>query len=106
MSHDLSASIKRSPHNKEHPYTTVTKALIRDETVSPNCRWLVAYLLSNIDKWEIKVAQVVEHVKKFIGRDAVYKIFDEAIEAGYLVRHQYVENGLKRTTIKINLLKR
>ena len=67
-------------------YTIVPNALIRDKTISPNCRWLIIYLISNKAGWTIKSRQLWEHTKGFIGRDGIRKTLNEAIEAGYILR--------------------
>lgn len=89
-------SIQRCPHDKENPYTMVLNSLIRDNSISPNCRWLIIYLLSNKEGWNIKVSQIVKNVKKFIGRDSVYHLINEAIDSGYMYREEFNVNGLKR----------
>lgn len=96
MTFDPESTIERCPHDAEHPYTMVSNSLIRDKEISPACRWLVIYLLSSIDRWKIKVAFVAAHVGEFMCKEIVYKLFDEAMEAGYLKRDEYVDAGLKR----------
>ena len=81
-------TIQRCPHDQQNPYTMVKNDLIRDATISPNCRWLLIYLLTNEKGWKIKRAQVAKHIKSFIGRDKAYKLFDEAIAAGYMKREE------------------
>ena len=78
--------IKRSPHDKQNPYSMTNLDLIRDETLSPHCRWLLIYLLSNTDTWEIRVQQVINHLKPHMGRDKVRRLFAEAVTAGYMER--------------------
>jgi hypothetical protein len=80
--------IQRCPHDKQNPYVMINRALIRDNSLSPECRWLLIYLLSNTDGWKIKVKQVVNHVKGHIGRDRVYELFNEACDAGYMKREE------------------
>lgn len=68
-------------------YTLIPNALIRDKTISPNCRWLLIYLLSNDEKnWVIKRSQICNHVKGFMGKNKVIAVLNEAIEAGYMKR--------------------
>jgi hypothetical protein len=57
---------------------------------------IIIYLLSNKDKWNIRVAQLYKEFKDHIGRDALYNIINEAIEAGYMKREIYKEKGFKR----------
>lgn len=93
---DLQDTIQHCPHDAAHPYAMVAISLIRDPSISPNCRWLIIYLLSNQKGWVIKIPQIAAHVKEFLGRDAVYELINEAIEAGYMMRHEYTVNNLKR----------
>ena len=86
-------TIQRCPHDSENPYTMVLNALIRDQTISPNCRWLLTYLLSNEKGWKIKPRQIMNHLEKFMKKDSVYKIINEAIEAGYMMREEVRKNG-------------
>jgi hypothetical protein len=67
-------------------FTVVPNALVRDKTISPNCRWLIIYLLSNKPGWTIKSRQLWEHTKGFIGRDGIRKVLNEAINSGYIRR--------------------
>lgn len=67
-------------------YTIVPNALIRDATISPQCRWLIIYLISNEKGWKIKSQQLWKHTEGFIGRDGIRKILNEAILAGYIDR--------------------
>lgn len=72
----------------------VSKKLINDETISPNCRWLLIYLLSNKDDFEINIKTICKLTEKFLGRDKVYRLFTEAIKAGYLTRIKNHEGNL------------
>ncbi|MFZ1075301.1 MAG: hypothetical protein WAN50_02930, partial [Minisyncoccia bacterium] len=87
--------IERCPHDSVNPYAQINRNLIRDKSISPNCRWLIIFLLSNKDDWKINTAYVAEHVKEFIGRDCVLKLFNEAIKAGYMERQEILNGNLK-----------
>lgn len=76
-------------------YTNVPNALIRDNTISPNCRWLIIYLLSNKPGWSIKSRQLWQHTKGFIGRDGIRKVLNQAIEAGYIRREVVTKGNLR-----------
>lgn len=91
---NLQATVERCPHDQENPYTMINNALLRDENISPNCRWLLSYLLSNRANWKITVLQISQNVKKHLGIKKVYKIINEAIKAGYMKREDvYVSEG-------------
>lgn len=89
-------TIERCPHDEENPYSQISNELIRDESISPNCRWLIIYLLSNKGNWKINVNQIKNHVKSHIGKNKLYSIIKEAIEAGYMIREDYINNNLRR----------
>jgi hypothetical protein len=74
-------------------YIQIPKDLINDKSISPNCRWLLMYFLSTQDSLDLKSAAVIEHLKSFIGRDKFYKILNEAIEHGYVIRYKTNENN-------------
>lgn len=82
------------PDEPHDPYTIIPNALIRDESISPNCRWLICYLLSNAKGWVINLSQVWKHASPFMGRDKVRKLFREAIDAGYILKHNSKRGNL------------
>jgi len=78
--------IERCPHDKENPYVMINVEILRNPNISPECRWLICYLLANDKGWRINRKQVANHVKEFLGRDRTDKIFQEAMDAGYMKR--------------------
>lgn len=84
-----SPSIERCPHDSKNPYTMINNALIRDNSISPNCRFILIYLLANINDWSIKICQLASQLNAHLGRDKVYKIINEAVEAGYMKKEEY-----------------
>lgn len=80
------ATIQRCAHDEENPYALISRALIRDASISPECRWLIMYFLSMKDGWKINMKQLVAHLKPHMGRDKVYAVMNEAIESGYMKR--------------------
>lgn len=93
---DTAITIQRCPHDEDNPYTMVHNELIRDASISPECRWLIIYLLSNKVNWTINIQQIVNHLKGKTGRDKVYEIINEAIEAGYMKRDIVKKGNLKQ----------
>lgn len=79
-------TFERCPHDSANPYTMTSLSLLRDESISPNARWLIMYLLSNKEGWRISRQQVINHLRKHVGRDKTKKIFQECIDAGYMKR--------------------
>jgi predicted transcriptional regulator len=60
---------------------------------------VLIHLLANDEKiWIIRVSQLYNKFKKHLGRDSIYKIINEAIEAGYINRSTHTENGMLRYT--------
>jgi hypothetical protein len=96
------AVFQRSKHNKENPYAQLSRTLLRDQSISFECRGLLAYLLSMADGWVIHARQLIEHCKGHYGRDKVYSIIDEAMEAGYIEREEFYEGNLRRTRYNIS----
>lgn len=91
------SSIELSPYDQNEPYSIVPHDLIRDSSISPECRWLIIYLSSNNKDWKIHTNQVKEHVKGFIGRDRVDNLFKEAAKAGYIKIEIFLnEHNLRR----------
>lgn len=89
-------TIQRCPHDEENPYTQILNELIRDKSISPNCRMIIIFLLSNKNHWVIRIRQLCAEFKNYLGRDVIYKLINEAIEAGYIKREEFIVNGLKR----------
>jgi hypothetical protein len=96
MTFDEQDTIQRCPHDAENPYAQISRSLIRDETISPECRWLIIYMLSMKNGWKLSVKQIYAHVKKFIGMKRIYALLDEAIEARYIKREDRFEGNLKK----------
>lgn len=78
-------SIERCPHDKQNPYVMLSRDLIRDNSISPECRHMLMYLLSMDEKkWKINPKQLVSYYKPHWGRNKIYKWINDAIEAGYM----------------------
>jgi hypothetical protein len=90
-------TIERCPHDKENPYAIISRDLIRDKNISPECRWLLIYLLSNDGKWVVKTKQLRNHLEGFMGRDKILSVIKEAIDAGYMKRDLFKINNLNRS---------
>lgn len=90
-------TIHRCPHDQKNPYVMINNNLIRDNTLSPECRWLLIYLLSNEEGWNVSVNQLQNHLNGFCGKGKIYKLLKEAISAGYMLLEEYLDGNLKRT---------
>jgi len=89
-------TIQRCPHDKENPYAQINRNLIRDETISPACRWMLIYLLSMQNGWKVSVKQLWNHIRKFHGREKIRALLDEAISAGYILRKDNFKGNLRQ----------
>lgn len=79
-------TISRCPHDEEHPYVNVSKALVRDNSLSPEATFLIIYLLCNKDKWEIRMKVLIKQLEGRMGKNAIYRVIKELIEKGYMKR--------------------
>jgi hypothetical protein len=68
--------------------------LVRNPNISPECKWFISYLLSHTGKWKISIPYVIKSQK--ISKNRIYPIINEAMDAGYLKREEYLEAGKKR----------
>jgi|ERR1700679_118820 len=73
-------------------FTIIPNALIRDKNLSPDCCYLIIFLLSNRRDWRINTAQLTKVFKGRMGREKLYNLLREAIEAGYINR-EITKNG-------------
>lgn len=89
-------TFQRCPHDKENPYCMISRELIRDKSISPECRWLIIYLLANRDDWKIHMREIVNHCSGHVGRNRVYEVVNEAINSGYMRREEYLVNNMTR----------
>ena len=100
MTHDLDVDFERCPHDKENPYAQISRDLIRNQKLSPKCRWFIIYCLSFDNKWRISLPFFMK--EQGISKDCMYAIVNEGIEAGYILRKTYIEKGLKRYRYRIS----
>lgn len=80
-------SIRRSAR-KPQGFTVVDNAVFSSE-LSFRAMGLLTYLLSKPDHWQVSVAQLVRYSKATArpdGRDSIYSILDELINARFVVR--------------------
>jgi hypothetical protein len=88
------STFERCPHDKENPYAQISRDLIRDKNVSFQTRGFLIYCLSYDGKWNISMPYFMKTQE--IGKDRMYSMINEAIEAGYMKRIEKFEGGLKR----------
>jgi len=86
---------ERCPHDDSNKYAMISNELIRDATISIECRWLLIYCLSHSKRYKIRFKFIMQN--QGIGKDRFYKILNEAIKSGYVKRLSYLtEKNLKR----------
>ncbi|SGI69991.1 hypothetical protein [Mycobacterium tuberculosis] len=70
----------------ENPFVMLDKRPLEDTRLSWEAKGIHAYLMSKPDSWKINVKHLIKQSRN--GRDAVYRIINELIAAGYIVRNQ------------------
>lgn len=73
--------IRRSAHDKENPFAQISKELLQNTCLSFRARGLMCYMLSFPNTWEAHPKHIAK--ENGIGRDQIYIILNELIEAGY-----------------------
>lgn len=96
MSDYLDAPIQRCPHDKENPYAQISRNLIRDKNISPECCMILIYLLSHTENWQLSPKQLYSHFGEHMGINKIYKLIGEAIAAGYIFREDIKINNLRK----------
>lgn len=83
-------SITRAPR-KESNFYILDKQISEDKRLSWAARGLLVYLLGKPDHWTVNVQALINETKaakKSTGRDGVWNLLKELIEAGYCTRSQ------------------
>jgi hypothetical protein len=73
-------------------YTIIPNAIINDERLSIEARWLMGYLLSKPDDWTIRAGDIQKVGR--IGRNAAYALVNECIAVGYIRRYKQRDGGI------------
>ncbi len=74
-------------HDEEEiPFAQIPNELLRDKNLSLEVRAMICYLLSHRGGWRINVKQMLSSMCEGLGKNKLYRMIDEAIEAGYLKR--------------------
>ncbi len=79
-------SIFRASHSKKNPYFQMLRTTAQDSSLSFEARGVIAYLLSQDEKWEINKADLMQ--RGGIGKSKLTRIVNELIEARYMIRTQ------------------
>jgi hypothetical protein len=75
-------SVVRRHHNSN--FTVVPNAIFEDPRLSIEAKGVLGHLLSRPHNWTVRLAQVARTLK--VGRDKMQRIFNELIDAGYVLR--------------------
>jgi hypothetical protein len=75
-------SITRAPLRSEQPYTVFANELLNDELLSADALGVLVYLVSKPPNWTVMPGKVGERFG--CGRDKVYRILADLIDAGYV----------------------
>lgn len=95
MKNDQTSTFEYCPEEgEEHFFVMVPRDLLRDASISVECRWFISYLLSHKSSFKISIPFIIK--TQAISKNRIYPIIKEAIEAGYLRRESYLEDGKKR----------
>jgi hypothetical protein len=73
-------------HKKKTNFITIDTTFLSDDRMSWRAKGILAYLLAKPDNWQVYVSDLVKRSTE--GRDSVYKVLNELIECGYVVRNQ------------------
>ena len=83
--------IIRAIHDKDHPYTVISNALVNDPSLSLNALAVMTYLISKPHDWRVRADDIQRRFQ--ISRGKVYGILDELMERGYLSREIIRQGG-------------
>lgn len=89
-------TITRAPRPESNFYI-LDKRISEDSRLSWGARGLLIFLLGKPDSWNVSISHLRDETKdtaKPTGRDGVYGLLDELIQAGYVIRSQErIESG-------------
>ena len=77
-------------------YYVLSRNISEDKRLGWAARGLLVYLLGKPDHWKVSVAALVNETAEAgtkSGRDTVYKLLNELIDAGYIERRQVSNDG-------------
>lgn len=97
------STISRCPHDSENPYSMINRDLIRNPNISFECRMLIILCLSFKDSWEFSIPQLMKHQKT--SKDRMYRILNEAMEAGYIHRYESINTHPKNRNLNLTVYK-
>ncbi|QWG18808.1 helix-turn-helix domain-containing protein [Bradyrhizobium sediminis] len=72
-------------------FSVLSNKIWDDNNLSVEAKGTLGYLLSRPPNWRVHLTQVARKLR--VGRDRLYRIINECIKAGYIVRRQVREHG-------------
>jgi len=72
-------------------FSVLSNKIWEDKNLSVEAKGTLGYLLSRPPNWRVRLAQVARLLR--LGRDRLYRIINECIAAGYIVRRQERKGG-------------
>lgn len=87
---EINSTIIRVHHNIDHPYVMISKKSLWDTQLSLEATGLLARLLSRPSDWQIRITELIKSSK--CGKNKIYRMLNELIEAGYCFRYQSMDN--------------
>ena len=84
--------IKRSKHVEN--FTVIPNAIINDESLTMETGFLLVYLLSKSENWEVSQTHLAKHFR--IGKDKMQSMIRLLIAAGYVAREQCQNENNRR----------
>lgn len=91
--------IVKAAKHKSGTYFTADRTAIEDAKLSWSAKGMWSYLMSKPAKWRIIIADLINSSSD--GRDKVYSILAELIEAGYVIRERELNPTTKQYTATV-----
>lgn len=77
-------TIQRAPRDRGNPYRVINRHAMEDDRLTFEARGVLAYILVKPDDWEIQINDLRRSGNA--GRDKIYRIINELIAFGYIIR--------------------
>lgn len=87
------ATIQRAPHDAKNPYTMIRNDLLRDRSISPDCIWLICYLLTKENEWPLSKDKLIDFMKGRWDEDKTLKVLKESINSNYFQKKMIEGEG-------------
>ncbi len=98
FSSENNITIQRGQHNKEHPYVMISKAMLKDTSLSLREKGALSYLLSMPDNWVVHPRHAAESLG--ISKNQMYGILKELIAKGYATKEEIKDSRGRFSSVK------